>query len=377
MKLYPWQTKTIELWSKEKNGIIEAGTGTGKTAIALEIIRQLKISVLVAVPTQELLVQWREALLSIGCPADMIGELGDGKKEIKKYTIGIYNTIRELLPEGFALLVIDECHHVCSKENQKILDVPHRYFLGLTATLARPDGEHLALIKKHPVVFTYTQQQAVEERILASYTITPVWVDLSIEERLEYDKADAVIKRLFPLFNYDLKKVHNTLGSYMHPHFQDARKLTEAFNYRKEIILKSEERINRTAEIVNEFVGYEKIIVFSELKETAERIYNLVNAENKFLYHSGLKRKERKEVYEKFKACKNGVVISCKALEEGVDFPSCKMGIISGGTSQSRQAIQRIGRFLRRYGDMEAEVFDLVVRNTKDTDWHRARYKGV
>jgi len=374
MKLYKWQEDALMNWKLHNcKGIIEAGTGVGKTQIGLEAIKGLKVPTLIITPTIELMQQWKENLIKEGCPKNLIGELGNGKKELQKYTIGTFNSVRELLPE-FDFIIVDEIHHLPSNKNSRILDIPCKFFLGMTATLQRNDMGHLRIIHKYPVVYSYSQEDGIRDGILADYTITPIYINLTPEERCEYEKYESIIKEYFPRFDFDLKKVISIATNGLHPNFDTASALMDAINKRKQILLNSSERIIKTAELINKYCQYEKIIVFSESIECAEKIFALVDSANKFIYHSGLKKNERKQIYEKFKNCKAGVVISCKALEEGVDFPSCKMGIISGGSSQSRQAIQRIGRFLRKYGDMEAKIFDVIVVGTKDMEWFKRRY---
>ncbi len=375
MRLYEWQEKALNEWNKTQKGIVEAGTGTGKTNIGLEIIKQHKVNTLICCPTNELVVQWKNNLLNMGVPNKKIGQVGAGKKELNKYTIATYNAVREILPQGFDMVIVDEIHHLGSEKNKKILDLPCKFFLGLTATLERADDSHLEILKKYSVIFSYSSKDGVEDNILASYKVEPVFVQLTNAELEGYENYDNIIKGLFNKFDYDYVKARKTAGTFNHPDRGEAQKLCDAINRRKEIVLRAENRINKVADLICKNGLYEKMIVFCELKEVAEEIQNKVDSDVQcFLYHSGLKTKERKQVYENFQKAGVGVVISCKALEEGVDFPACKMGIVAGGSGQKRQAIQRLGRFLRKFGDMEAIVYDVVIKNTIEEKWFKKRY---
>jgi superfamily II DNA or RNA helicase len=51
-----------------------------------------------------------------------------------------------------------------------------------------------------------------------------------------------------------------------------------------------------------------------------------------------------------------------KCLDEGVDIPSARIGIILASTTNPREFIQRRGRLLRRAKGKEfAEIYDMIV----------------
>lgn len=63
----------------------------------------------------------------------------------------------------------------------------------------------------------------------------------------------------------------------------------------------------------------------------------------------------------KFKA-----IVSCKLLNEGVDVPKAKVGISLGGTASEAEAIQKLGRILRKTGGVSAVFFDVYCANSAD-----------
>ena len=55
-------------------------------------------------------------------------------------------------------------------------------------------------------------------------------------------------------------------------------------------------------------------------------------------------------------------VVAIRCLDEGVDIPSARIGIILASTGNPRQYIQRRGRLLRRKkGKTEAVIYDVLV----------------
>lgn len=147
-ELRPYQQEAVELVYKRSFGVLEAGTGSGKTIMALRIIAERRQPALVIVHTKELLYQWRDrAEQFLKCD---VGLVGDGKFKLAPLTIAIVNTARkrveELVPH-FGHLIVDECHRVPAG---LFTDVVSRFdsmfLLGLSATAFRRDDGLTRLI---------------------------------------------------------------------------------------------------------------------------------------------------------------------------------------------------------------------------------------
>ncbi len=129
-------------------GVLEAGTGSGKTVMALAVIAERKQPTLVVVHTKELLYQWQErAHEFLGVEAGLVG---DGHFDIKPLTIAIVNSARkrtaELVP-CFGHLIVDECHRVPATLFTDVVSFFDSYYLlGLSATAFRSDEGMTKLI---------------------------------------------------------------------------------------------------------------------------------------------------------------------------------------------------------------------------------------
>lgn len=146
--LRAYQEEAISLVEKRSFGVLEAGTGSGKTVMALAIIAKRSQPTLVVVHTKELLYQWRdraEQFLGV-----KVGLVGDGKFTIEPLTIAIVNTARkraEELAPHFGHLVVDECHRVpAGLFTDVVSHFDCTYLLGLSATAFRRDDEMTKLI---------------------------------------------------------------------------------------------------------------------------------------------------------------------------------------------------------------------------------------
>jgi superfamily II DNA or RNA helicase len=140
--LRPYQREAAAAILKRDFGVLEAGTGSGKTVIALAVIAQRRQPTLILVHTRELLYQWAERIEQyLGRPA---GLLGDGHHDLQPVTVAIVNTARRQLaglPELFGQICVDECHRVpASLFTDVVQAFDSRYSLGLSATAFRRDG---------------------------------------------------------------------------------------------------------------------------------------------------------------------------------------------------------------------------------------------
>lgn len=142
-ELRPYQQEAVQAVSGRSFGVLEAGTGSGKTVMALKIIVERRQPTLIIVHNKELLHQWRERIAQF---LDIeAGQAGDGKYDIRPVTVAIVNTARkhlDELPACFGHIIVDECHRVPASLFTDVVSSFDSYFmLGLSATaFRREDG---------------------------------------------------------------------------------------------------------------------------------------------------------------------------------------------------------------------------------------------
>lgn len=145
-KLRPLQRKAVKDVLCRDSGLLEAGTGAGKTVMALYIIAERKQPSLIVVHTKELLKQWLSRIETfLGIPRNKVGVIGGGKFSIgERVTVAtvqtLYKRVDEVAPY-IGHLVVDECHRAPSRiftEAVTAFDAS-QYRLGLTATPWRRD----------------------------------------------------------------------------------------------------------------------------------------------------------------------------------------------------------------------------------------------
>ncbi len=146
--LRPYQRQAVDTICTRSFGVLEAGTGSGKTIMALAAISRRRQPAIVVVHTKELLYQWRDRIEEfMGIEAGLIG---DGRYEVRPLTVAIVNSARkrteELVPL-FGHLIVDECHRVPATLFTDVVSHFDSYFLlGLSATAFRSDEGMTRLI---------------------------------------------------------------------------------------------------------------------------------------------------------------------------------------------------------------------------------------
>ncbi len=91
---------------------------------------------------------------------------------------------------------------------------------------------------------------------------------------------------------------------------------------------------------------------------------------------SQTKKHERRDILEGFAGDIYPAIVANQVLDEGVDVPKAKVGVVLGGKSSGRQAIQRLGRLLRRQGEERAVLYEVVCEETKEVTRSRARRRS-
>lgn len=141
--LRPYQHEAVQAVLAHSFGVLEAGTGSGKTIMALAVLAHRQQPTLILVHSKELMAQWQERIRQF---LDIeAGQAGDGRLDLQPVTVAIVNTAKKLidsLPPLFGQIVVDECHRVpASLFTEVVSAFDCQYMLGLSATaFRREDG---------------------------------------------------------------------------------------------------------------------------------------------------------------------------------------------------------------------------------------------
>ncbi|GBC60784.1 ATP-dependent helicase [Desulfonema ishimotonii] len=143
--LRPFQQAAADKMLSREFGTLNAPTGSGKTVIALYMIARRRQPALVVVHTKDLALQWVARISTfLGIPADQVGFIGGGKREVgEKITVALVQSLckcAETVAPKIGYIVVDECHRAPSRTfTDAVSAFDARYMLGLTATPWRRD----------------------------------------------------------------------------------------------------------------------------------------------------------------------------------------------------------------------------------------------
>jgi superfamily II DNA or RNA helicase len=87
--------------------------------------------------------------------------------------------------------------------------------------------------------------------------------------------------------------------------------------------------------------------------------------------------RERSELLAAFSEGRVRTIVASRVLNEGVDLPSADVAIVLSGTATVREHVQRLGRILRKHGDKQATLYEIVCAETDEEHASRRRRDHV
>lgn len=319
--------------------------------------------IVVVVPTLALLDQWLVDLQEdLGVAADEIATYsGDGAAdEPAKINLLVLNTARTEAPKlgkGMpTLLIVDECHRAASPENAKALAGRHTATLGLSATPERDYDDGLTEVLQPAlgsIFYDYGYDRARQDGVITEYVLVNVAVPLLPAEQNRYDTLSNSVGAA-------VRALKTGKG--------DENRLKIALRRRAAVSARAAKRVPVAAWIADQHRG-RRTVVFHEEIASAERIYRLLikQGHNATLYHSKIAPHVRRDNLRLFRRGAFQILVSCRALDEGVNVPETEVGIIASSTASSRQRIQRLGRVLRpARGKDHATVYTLYATSIEE-----------
>jgi superfamily II DNA or RNA helicase len=393
-KARPYQIEAIKAWEDANYvGILEMATGTGKTFTARQCVDKWKESkensiILVTAPTQTVASQWQEVLGDLQ-PITTFGSkpwresLRDASSKTKLglidhlVIIAIQNTacsddfisaFSELLDfTDNHLIIADEMHGLGATVFRKALNPRIISRLGLTATPNRWfDDAGTALLTEYfgGVVYSFGLQEALTQKDpetgltpLCPYNYFPRFIDL---DEIEMDEYLDLTRQII----WQSNKSSDPDSDERIRRLQDER---------ASVLKKAHEKFNSLEEILNEVNDLNGCLIYCSDREQINEAIDIVS-QKKITYRTftgdeGTSPKkeyggksERDWILESFENGDIQALIAMKCLDEGVDIPSARLGIIMASTTNPREFIQRRGRLLRRApGKDIAQIYDMIV----------------
>lgn len=376
---HDYQLAAIDAWEQaDRRGSIVLPTGAGKTFVAIHAIQRASCPAVIVAPTIDLLHQWYSRLVN-AFQTD-VGVYYGGEKHVHPLTVTTYHSAGDLIAaygNTFKLIIFDEVHHLPAPSwGETALMSPSPFRLGLTATypedFEQVNGRWRVDDLIGPIVYSQRIDDLVGER-LAEYRTERVRIDLTPDEQRQYDADFAIYSGFFR--SRQLQKTHGAgwLFELMRLSAFDtgARRALLARNRILRLLAGCTGKFAALDNLLREY-SLEQILVFTENNTVAYAISRryLIPA----LTHE-TKAAERKHILDSFQSGHYRAIVTSKVLNEGVDVPEAKIAIVLGGTSSAREYIQRLGRVLRKVGNRQAVLFEVIARNTVEEGKSRRRQR--
>ena len=343
-----WQSEALAIWTEGLRGIASVVTGAGKTAFAQMCMNHFRKlypegRFVIIVPTSALLDQWYVSLREdFHVPAESIATYsGEGKPDrAATVNLMVVNTARQyaaaLTNVPRVMLIADECHRIASKANALALQGNYTATLGISAT---PERQYDNLYKEvlvpalGPAIYHYTYNDALADGVIVPFDLINIMTPMADEEQDRYDAATSDIARTFQRFNEGLVSRETLVRK-----LQNRARISATSKLRAPVSIKLVED-NRDA----------RIIVFHESIDWATVIQRVLvdRGLSATIYHSHIRPELRRDNLRLYRSGVFNVLVTCRALDEGVNIPETNVAIVASSTASIRQRIQRLGRVLR------------------------------
>ena len=349
-----YQQEVIEKAIQCERGIIKVATGGGKTTIGAGIIAQLNLNTLFIVNSIDLLEQASDEFKKmLGIE---IGKIGGGEFDVRQVNVCTIQTlfyaldlkydtaddelmIKEKISDSVKnrkeeivkcigeceLIIVDESQHLSSKSYVYLMTAAKRayYKFGLSATPFKDESTDL-------IINAYSGKLICD--ISASYLI----------------KRGFLIK----------PKIH-----FLNPNKFDHYKYIKGVGFRgmyNKWIVNNKNRNNLIFECAERLldIGRTTLITVTRIEHgeiIADKISKLNSAKMAFL-KGEVKKEQRKKILDEVRNNKLNILIGTSVADEGLDVPILDAAIIAGGGKSMIKTIQRVGRTLRPYPNVQNNV---------------------
>ena len=336
------QEQALKELNKHNRGTIALSMGVGKTLLGLKHMVDNYTDVfkaLVVAPKLSIFDSWKD----------------DAEKFNLSYLLEHvdFTTYLSINKQNldYDILYLDECHNLLQSHDLWLSKFKGK-IVGLTGTPPKhASSEKGKMVNTYcPVIYTYIIDKAIEDKILNDYRITVHTLSLDTNKTmLVKTKNKSWYTSELNNYRYWTDRVMNASNG-KEKQIVSVMRMKAIMNYpSKEILAKK---------LIDS--SNDKTLVFGNTQLQADRLC-------KYSYHSGNLQSE--ENLQLFKEDKISLLSCVLQLNEGVNIPNLKHGIILHSYGNERKLRQRLGRMCRLNPDDTAIVDILCYKDTVDEIW--------
>jgi len=342
------QLEALEATNGKQKCSVVLGTGVGKTLVGLNHIEKnttTLMKVLIVAPKRSIFQSWRDDAIKFN------------KVELlNRMVFTTYLSLNKQNPNDYDIVYLDECHSLLDS-HRGFLQLYKGKVLGLTGTPPRRGySEKGKLLNEFcPVVYTFKADDAVENGILNDYQIIVHKISLSKDKTYKVKMSGKEFMTSEEQ-NYTYWSRRIDIGS-GNMHMLRVMRMKAMMEY------PSKEQYTKK---LMESIG-NRCIVFANTQAQADRLCN-------HSYHSN--NPDSEDNLKMFKEGKVTKLSTVLQLNEGINIPNLRQGVIMHAYGNERKASQRIGRLLRLNPDDKAIVHILCYIDTIDEKWVKEALEG-
>ncbi|OBB28948.1 hypothetical protein A5762_00040 [Mycolicibacterium elephantis] len=223
------------------------------------------------------------------------------------------------------------------------------------------------------IIYRYSLKDAMDDGVLADLRLVNIVIDLPRSEVAEYDRLKTRIDSL----ESELRA--NNPGLFVHEDWTArvaqasktdpvAKRLSNLVAERRRMLARSSGRYTMVKRLVDAGeLAARRTIVFNETIEQAEHVAELIRGAgiSVVVDHSKMSQRDRDTSHTLFRGKSVDCLVVVRAADEGLDVPDADQAIITSGTLNPRQRIQRLGRVVR-LGGQQPRAISLLARGTPE-----------
>jgi superfamily II DNA or RNA helicase len=342
------QMEALAATDGKQRASVVLGTGVGKTLVGLTHMDRNTtplMKCLVVAPKKAIFQSWKDDAVKF-----------DKHHLLGRIVFTTYLSLNKHDPNDYDVVYLDEMHSLLDS-HRGFLQLFKGKILGLTGTPPKRDySEKGKLVQEFcPVVFIFKADDAIENGILNDYKIVVHELRLSKEKNYQVTmKNKTYMTDEESNYVYWSRRLDVGSGSV---HMLRVMRMKALMEYPTK---------EKYAKLLFDSIE-SKCILFANTQAQADKLCD-------HSYHSNNPKSE--ENLLKFKDGEITKLSTVLQLNEGVNIPNLKQGIIMHAYGNERKAAQRIGRLLRLNPDDKAIVHILCYMDTVDEKWVKDALEG-